>query len=128
MTDKHHPGDWLWIMAGERMVAMTPEAYEQAVCFADGEVPDAWEDLRSRGGTRGQLIKVALDVLVDSGRVRVETREVVGCDGRTLPVYAVVPPQAEAPPRQRRAKRERAKRPLRDGAPSLGLVPGRAAE
>lgn len=128
MTDKHHPGDWIWVIADERMVPMTPEAYDEAVRFADGEVPDAWEELRARGGTRGQLVKCALDVLVDLGRLRVEAREVVACEGRTLPCYAVVPPQAVAQPHQRLAKRERRKRPPLARAPSLVLVAGRAAE
>lgn len=127
MTDKHHPGDWLWVIADGRMVATTFEAFDAARALGFGEAPDAWEELRVKGGSMGEFIKFALDALERSGKVRLELRESVTADGYRLPVYAVVPPEARAEALQQRCdKRARRKRRAATAPPPLVLVHGGA--
>lgn len=132
MSDKSHPGDWLWFIFDGRMVAATPDAYAEARRLADDDAPDAWRELRAKGGTFGDLIKLALDALQHGGSVRVELREIVGRDDIRWPVYALAPPEAvaEAQDRQhrQRAKRVRRNRPAPSDAPALVLVEGGASD
>lgn len=125
---KHHPGDWLWIIAGGRFVALTPEAFARARALGFDETPDAWEELRARGGTMGDYMKAALDVLEHSGAVRVEMRDAIGRENFRWPVYALVPPEERAEPVQSRPKRVRRKRTAAAEPPALVLVQGGASD
>lgn len=121
---KHHPGDWLWVIADGRMVAMTFEAFDAARSLGFDQAPDAWQELRDKGGSMGEFIKLALHVLERSGSVRVEMRESITRDGHRLPVYAVAPPEERVQPPQQRPKRARRKRAVGSAPPELVLVQG----
>lgn len=126
---KHHPGDWLFVMAGERMVAMTPEAYSEACRLGFGEAPDAWQELRAKGGGMGDYILAALGVLERSGTVRVELRDTIGRGEYRWPVYALTPPAERAAPSQSTpSKRVRRKRHANGVEHPLVLIEGGATD
>lgn len=122
---KWHAGDWLFVIAGDRMVAMTHEAYAEAWKLGFGEAPDAFEVLRAKGGGVGSYLVAALRVLEDDGTVRVEQRDTMGHGEYRWPVYVFVPPADRvSPPRAPAAKRRRAKRPVAVERFPLVLIEG----
>lgn len=77
---------------------MTPEAYARASEFLQTHGDADLVAARARGASLGEVLKLALDVLVSFGSVRIELREVLGSsENLRWPVYALVPVQ----PRQR---------------------------
>ncbi len=126
---KDHPGEWLFVMAGRRLVAMTPEAYAAARVLVDQQPPDAWEELRAKGGATADMVELALQVLVDDGDLRVEMRDAFGSREMRWPVYSVPPSDVLADgAHPRRAGARRAKRARAAAAPDLKIVAGGAAE
>ncbi len=129
VNGKWHAGDWLFVMAGDRMVAMTHEAYAEAWKLGFGEAPDAWEELRAKGGGIGSYLVAALRVLEESGTVRVEHRDTLGQGEYRWPVYALTPPaERAAPPRGTRDKRGRRKRDVNGVQHPLVVIEGGASE
>lgn len=124
MSDKHHPGDWIWLIHDGRMVAVTFDAFDVARSLAFDQASDAWEEVRAKGHAKGDFIVLALQVMERSGKVRIERRDVILRDGYSLPVYAVVPPEERQQPPEQRAKRTRRKRASQDMPPALVLVQG----
>ena len=124
---KHHAGDWLFVIADDRMVAMTHEAYAEAWKLGFGEAPDAYEVLRAKGGGIGAYLVCALRVLEESGTVRVEERDTIGQGEYRWPVYALVPPaeRVAAADQPRAKKRARGKGRVRVERFPLVLVEGK---
>ncbi len=122
---KSHPGDWLWIIARGRFVAMTHDAYDRARRIVDLQSPDVYGELRARELGIGEMFKLALDVLEHDGEVRRELHQPSEREDFRWPVYGLVPAAERAElPVQQRPKRARRKRAAAAEPPSLVLVQG----
>lgn len=77
---------------------MTHEAYAEAYALAQQQEADAWEHLRGKGGSIGDMIKLALNILEDGGTVRIENHVPEAAEHMCWPVYVLVPARQVAPP------------------------------
>lgn len=77
---------------------MTHEAYAEAYALAQQQEADAWEHLRGKGGSIGDMIKIALKVLEDDGIVRLEHHVPEAAEHMRWPVYVLAPARQVTPP------------------------------
>lgn len=106
--------DWVWVYAGEQLVALTPEAYSECASLI-AELPHQ----RRESIPHGHIVVVTASALEMRGLCRIEQRG-------SGAVIAMVPVEERSP--SPRAKRARRRRPPAGSPPVLTVVSGGAAE